>query len=249
MTEFGLVRATVTDNQDPDTLGRVKVRFHWLGGTSGQQPSAWARVARAQSHAGAGDWFLPDVGDEVLVGFEFNRVESPVVIASLFNEKKTPPKAELNGDLNENGKNNLRFIRTKAGHLLCFDDLEGEESIRLQDAQNNRLLIESAKGRVTLEDSHGNRLCLEDSSVSLQDKSGNAFEIKGGEISIRSTSSVKIEAAGKVEIGKGATEALVKGQQFMALFNSHIHPTPRGPSGPPQVPMTPAQLSQKVTTA
>lgn len=249
MMGFGLVRAIVTDNRDPDALGRVRVRFQWLEGVSAQKPSAWARVARPQSHSGAGDWFLPEVGDEVLVGFEFNRVESPIVIASFFNEQKKPPVAELKGDHNKNGENNLRFLRTKSGHLLCFDDLKGEESIRLQDVKNNRLLIESQKGRVSLEDAHGNRLCLEEGKVSLADKSGNALEISGGEVVLRSSGSIKIEAASKVELGKGASEALVKGQKFMELFNAHIHPTPRGPSGPPQTPMTPAQLSQKVTTA
>ncbi|TVQ78293.1 MAG: hypothetical protein EA369_07440 [Bradymonadales bacterium] len=249
MTDFGLVRATVTDNEDPDLLGRVRVRYQWLGGPSAQQQSAWARVARPQSHAGAGDWFLPEVGDEVLVGFEFNRVEAPIVLASLFTDQSAPPKSDLEGDHNQNGKNNLRFLRTKAGHLLCFDDLEGRESIRLQDSKNNRLLIESHSGKVTLEDSSGNRLCLDNEKISLEDKNGNGFELQGAEIRIRSSSSVKIETASRVEIGKGASEALVKGDSFMQLFNAHTHPTPRGPSGPPQVPMTPAQLSQKVKTA
>lgn len=248
MSEFGLVRAIVTDNKDPDQLGRVRVRFHWLAGNSANKQSAWARVARNISHNQSGDWFLPDVNDEVLVGFEFNQAENPIVIASVFSESNKPPKAESDGDFNSNGENNLRFIRTKSGHLLCFDDLKGKESIRLEDKANNQFKIDTSKNEISLQDANGNQIKTSPEGTHIKDKSGNEISMKSSGISIQAASTVSIDGASTVELGKGASEALVKGQSFMSIFNAHTHPCPGGSSSPPSTPMTPAQLSTKVKT-
>ena len=62
----GVVIGVVTNNQDPDELGRVKLRFPWL---SEDYESNWARVASLMAGKERGAYFLPDVDDEVLVAF------------------------------------------------------------------------------------------------------------------------------------------------------------------------------------
>ncbi|MFF4177728.1 VgrG-related protein [Streptomyces sp. NPDC001750] len=82
----GLVNGTVTDTQDPDGSGRVKVRFPWL---SDEYASDWARTAQSGGTSG-GEAFIPEVGDEVLVGFEHGHLDRPYVLAGLYNGKDRP---------------------------------------------------------------------------------------------------------------------------------------------------------------
>ncbi|WP_405481523.1 VgrG-related protein [Streptomyces anulatus] len=82
----GLVSGTVTDTQDPDGSGRVKVRFPWL---SDEYASDWARTAQSGG-TGGGEAFIPEVGDEVLVGFEHGHLDRPYVLAGLYNGQDRP---------------------------------------------------------------------------------------------------------------------------------------------------------------
>ncbi|ETX05496.1 MAG: hypothetical protein ETSY2_22635, partial [Candidatus Entotheonella gemina] len=90
---YGMVVAGVTNNQDPEGLGRVKVKFPWL---SDRDESHWARIAMPMAGPERGFYFLPEVDDEVLVAFEHGLIEWPYVLGALWNGKDTPP--ESNGD-------------------------------------------------------------------------------------------------------------------------------------------------------
>src|SRR5689334_1534804 len=85
-SEPGIVRgvsvATVVQNQDPEGLGRVKVRFPWR---ENPDESHWARIAVPMAGGDRGAWFLPEVGDEVLVACDAERVEHPYVLGALWN--------------------------------------------------------------------------------------------------------------------------------------------------------------------
>src|ERR1700750_2275998 len=79
---YGVVVAVVTNNQDPDGFGRVKVKFPWL---SDVDESSWARIAAPMAGKARGIYFLPEVDDEVLVIFEHGDVRSPYVLGALWN--------------------------------------------------------------------------------------------------------------------------------------------------------------------
>ena len=79
-----LARAVVVDTLDPDNGGRVKVAFPWFTGDP-----VWARVALPIG-ARPGGFTLPDVGDEVVVGFEHGDIRQPIVIGSLWNGRRPP---------------------------------------------------------------------------------------------------------------------------------------------------------------
>ncbi len=90
---YGVVVGIVTNNQDPDKLGRVKVKFPWL---SDGEESYWARVAVPMAGAARGTYVLPDVEDEVLVAFDRGDMAVPYIIGGLWNGKDKPPMD--NGD-------------------------------------------------------------------------------------------------------------------------------------------------------
>jgi uncharacterized protein involved in type VI secretion and phage assembly len=138
----GVVLGIVTNNTDPDALGRVKVRFPWLGGST---ESHWARVAAPMAGNGRGLYFLPEVDDEVLVLFERGDVRFPFVIGALWNGKDQAPAG--NGD----GRNALRVIKSRSGHLIRFDDGDGAPKIEIVDASSaNRIVIDTSADTVTI---------------------------------------------------------------------------------------------------
>jgi uncharacterized protein involved in type VI secretion and phage assembly len=83
---FGLARAQVVDVRDPDSAGRIKVKFPWLP----REVETWARVSLPLGGNRTGLWALPEVGDQVVIGFEHGDVQSPVIIGSLWNGDRPP---------------------------------------------------------------------------------------------------------------------------------------------------------------
>jgi Type VI secretion system/phage-baseplate injector OB domain len=112
----GVYYAIVTQNDDPDGPGgRVKVRYPWLPDGDRDQ-SHWAPVAVPMVGAGFGAYVLPEVEDEVLVVFLAGDINFPVVIGGGWSQVDRPPEE------NQDGKNDFRLIRSRAGHRMVFDD-------------------------------------------------------------------------------------------------------------------------------
>lgn len=137
----GVVVGTVTNNVDRQGQGRIRVRFPWF---SDRAESAWARCSTPMAGAGRGMYFLPDIGDEVLVSFQHGDFSRPVVIGGLWNGVSSPP---VN---NADGLNSVREVRTAAGHHIRFEDKEGSAELRVQHANGSKLQFGS-NGSITIE--------------------------------------------------------------------------------------------------
>lgn len=117
----GMVCGVVTGAQDPEKLGRVKVAMPWL---SPQYESDWARVVQVGAGARSGMLFVPSVGDEVLMGFEFGDPRRPYVLGGLINTNSD--FGHLSTAVDGSGKVIERGLATPAGSRLLFtDDLSG----------------------------------------------------------------------------------------------------------------------------
>jgi uncharacterized protein involved in type VI secretion and phage assembly len=184
----GLAAATVTDNQDPDGLGRVRVR---LGHQNQGESSYWARVATPMALADQGVFFLPSVGERVLVGFEMGSPTHPFVIGSLWHGDAKPPED------NANGQNEVRLIRTAANsELRFFDGQPPSVELKLDDGKT---LMMDDQG-ITLEDGQGNKVTIESSSGTLTVESTGQLNIKSTSISIESSASMEIKSGGTLTI-------------------------------------------------
>lgn len=140
---YGVVVGIVTNNQDPDKMARVRVKFPWL---SDDHESWWARIASPMAGAGRGAYFLPEVNDEVLVAFEHGDVRSPYVVGALWNGQDAPPAN------NDDGKNNIRLVHSRSGHLVRLDDTSGDEKIEIIDKTgSNKITIKSSDNSISLE--------------------------------------------------------------------------------------------------
>ena len=145
----GVYPALVTDVQDPDRQGRVRVSLPFVNGAEGPQAAAWARLATFMAGADRGSWFIPEVNDEVLVAFLAGDARHPIVIGALWNGVDTPPET-MDAD------NNRRSITSRSGHRLLFDDTNGSEKVVLETQGGDRLTLDDAAGgTVTLEHSNG----------------------------------------------------------------------------------------------
>jgi uncharacterized protein involved in type VI secretion and phage assembly len=134
----GVVIGLVTDVEDPEGLGRVRLEFPWL---SDSNVSNWARVATSLAGPELGHFFQPEVGDEALVAFEMGDVQKPYILGYLWNGDNAPPSDDPN----------IRMIQTVAGHKLVFNDTSGEEGITVEDSNGNKIVM-NADG-ITIESS------------------------------------------------------------------------------------------------
>ena len=138
----GVVIGLVTNNQDPEGMARVRLKFPWLNDAD---ESAWARIVSFMAGPDRGAVFLPEVGDEVLVAFEHGDPRFPYVLGALWNGKDAPPEA------NASGSNDVRVIVSRSGHVIRLNDKAGAESIEIVDKTgNNKIVIDSAKNALTL---------------------------------------------------------------------------------------------------
>ena len=138
MEPNGIVIGIVTNLEDPEKLGRVKVAYPHLD----SEESDWARLATLMAGKNRGSFFRPEVGDEVLVAFLQGNNRYPFVIGSLWNGVDTPPP-----DGGKAKENNWRFIKSRSGHTLKFDDTKDKEQVEIKTKQGHTLLLDDTKDK------------------------------------------------------------------------------------------------------
>jgi phage protein D len=193
---YGLVVGIVTDNQDPENLGRVKVMYPWL---SSEHTSYWARVVSAGAGVSRGIEFLPEVNDEVLVGFEQGDINHPYVLGGLWNGKDKPPypsNAAVKG-----GAVVERTLKSRLGHEIAISDEGGTGGIRLVDIHKNAVTIDTNIDRVRMV-SVGNAGIQADKNISL---------IAEQDIILHAKGRVQIKGDQGVSIGTSSAPTDIKG--------------------------------------
>lgn len=190
----GVVVGVVTNNQDPDDLGRVKVKLPWL---SDLDETNWARIAAPMAGKQRGVYFLPEVDDEVLVAFDHGDVRFPYVLGALWNGNDAPPVT------NSDGKNNIRMIKSRSGHVIKLNDEDGNETIEITDkSQKNSIVIDTSKNTITVTTDKDITLSASKGTIKLD---AQKVEIASSDTTkLTSGSTMNIEASGTMTV-KGAT--------------------------------------------
>jgi uncharacterized protein involved in type VI secretion and phage assembly len=158
---YGVMPALVTDIEDPEGQGRVKVTLPWSPDPDGDRYEAWARLATLFAGNDRGSWFIPDPDDEVLVAFEHGDPRRPYVIGGLWNGRDAPPQSM------ESAENNKKVLRTRNGVKVTLDDTSGQEQLILETPGGQKVTLKDGPGAVLVEDSAGNSLKLETSGVTV----------------------------------------------------------------------------------
>lgn len=153
--------AKVVDIADPERLNRVQVRLLAFDAVEGQDAPLWARVVCPFAGADRGAFFMPDVDDEVLVVFLQGDPRYPLVMGGLWNGSSTAP-----AELADEG-NRFKRIRSRNGVTVTLDDQQGQEQLVLETPGGQRLTLSDGPGKVTVEDSNGNRVVMEAARISF----------------------------------------------------------------------------------
>jgi uncharacterized protein involved in type VI secretion and phage assembly len=184
--ENGIVIGTVVDLNDPEKLGRVKLKLPQYN----DEQSTWARIASPMAGANRGVFFRPEVQDEVLVGFENGEVRRPYVLGALWSKVDTPPPRD-----NDDTKNNWRFIVSRSGHTLKFDDTNGSEKIEIIDKTKSlKITFDSSSSKILVE-SNGD--------VEISAPNGT-FKVKAQTVDIEADGEMKLQASRTMTV-KGTT--------------------------------------------
>lgn len=202
--------AEILDNNDPEKLGRVVVQFWWQKATNDKTP--WIRIAASGAGSGHGAFFIPEKGDQVLIGFEFNNPQAPYVIGSLYHGKSKPQ-----GVADPN--NNKKVIKTKSGNQIFLSDEGGSEEIKIENGTNVIVLSLGGSGKISI--STDGDLELNATNISLSAKENVTINAKktesNAETDIVQTAQGNLELKGTTAVKIAGTEVEINAQTTAKL--------------------------------
>lgn len=193
---YGVVIGIVTNNNDPDKLGRLKLKFPWRGSND---ESEWARIAMPMAGNDRGTYFIPEVDDEVLVVFENGDIIYPYIIGTLWNGNEKPP------DDNADGKNNIRKIKSRSGHEIIFDDNseQKKEKMEIHTNAGHKIVMDDSSGQEKIEiiDKTGsNKITFDSAQNAIAIESSMKLSIKSQMIEIESGGTMSIKSSGPLTL-------------------------------------------------
>ena len=233
---YGVVEGLVTANADPDHEGKVRVKFPWF---DNDMVSEWCRVLQPYAGPDYGIFFVPEVNDEVVVGFAHGDMRLPIILGGVYNGQDKPPTYR-------DSSKDEKLIKTKGGHQILLNDSNGGQQIKITTNGGHTIDLDDQGNKVSVASSGGQSIALDDQagSITIKTSGGQSVTLDpGGGVTISATT-VTIDAT-SISLGQAATSSLILGEPFMTYFNLHTHncTAPGTPSGPPVPPMTPALLS------
>ena len=194
-------RAKVVDNKDEQKLGRIRVQFPWQEIQSKEMKTPWLRIAVPYAGASKGHQFVPEIGEEVMVGFEMNNAERPYIIGSFYNGGNGKPDENWAVSTEEDGTtNNIKAIRTRNGHTIRFNDKGDAGLLEIYDNKNNtyHIILSADDKKITIY-SAGEIDVVADTDINIKAK-GDIGVNADGNIGIKSKGNISMEAKKEVSI-------------------------------------------------
>jgi uncharacterized protein involved in type VI secretion and phage assembly len=142
-------------DEDPEGEQRVQVQLPYL---QVETPGIWARLAQGHASSGFGSFFLPEVGDEVVLGFFNDDPAHPVILGSLYSSSRTPPYALA-------APNNTKAIVTRCKHRIEFN--EEDKIITIETPAKNTVVLDDKAKSVLVKDQNGNSIKLSSAGIAL----------------------------------------------------------------------------------
>lgn len=193
----GLVIGQVSDNRDPEDLGRVRLTFPWL---SDDFVSPWARTVQPGAGAGRGALVVPEVGDEVLVGFELGSFQRPYVLGGLYNGVDTPDPGDVPlVDANSGAVDRRAFVSRTGHRIEMLETAGGAQGIVVRSGDGKLALgLDQRKTEITLH-SDGSVSIDADGDVTVASTTGT-LRLEGQEVQVTGRTGVKVDGGAQCSI-------------------------------------------------
>ncbi len=221
--------ATVKENADPDGLGRIRVQFPWQVEYSELTP--WVRIVTPHGGANKGFHFIPEIDEEVLVGFEGGNAEHPYILGVLYTGNAKPEAFKTD-------TNDVKIIRTRSGHTIELNDKDGEEKINIYDNEGSIITFDTQAKSLYIQATENIEFQAKNIKLKASENielnadqeikiaaTGNALLASEAVINIQAESDVNVSASSNITI-EASSKANFKGQsiivegQTSAEFNS-----------------------------
>ena len=176
---FSVTTGRVVENWDEKHPGMVQVEVFL--GEDGKNRTDWVRVAQPYGGKECGFYFLPEVGDEVVLAFNLGDRDHPIVIGSLWSQLNPLPKNAAAE------KNQTKVLRTKGGNELAFSDEEKKEALQLHTKGNLTLVMEDEPVEITLCDKDRKNLLTisgKEGTVTIKAEKKVVLDVGGGSLTL-----------------------------------------------------------------
>jgi phage protein D len=202
-----LLIGIVTNNQDSENMGRVRVKLPTL---TEEHESNWARVVTIGAGKDRGFDCLPEINDEVLVGFEHGDIHRPFVIGGLWNGKDSPSEPVTNSV--EGGNVRLRTFKTRVGHQLQFvesDKGSSKKGVIVKTVGGHEMNYNDSDKFVEIKTTAGHTVKMTDREKSIEITTTGGHTVKMGDtdrkISLTSTGEITLSAIQKITLMVGGS--------------------------------------------
>lgn len=174
--------AIVTDNNDFNGLGRVRVKFHWMNGA---EKSPWIRVTTPHAGGGKGMFLIPELGEEVIVGFEGDSATKPYVVGAVYHSQAKNSFGSAGND--------VKALQSRSGNKMILNDQDG--SVLMQDKNGTSMTMDGA-GKLAHQSSQEISLTCGQSSIVL--KQDGTITINGKDITTIATNNIASTATNNI---------------------------------------------------
>ncbi|WP_412543353.1 phage baseplate assembly protein V [Longispora sp. K20-0274] len=157
---YGVYPAQVTALVDPDKLGRIEVRFPWLGTDGDHDVRAWATLCSPYADNDQGLEILPEVGSQVVVAFEAGNPRRPYILGAAWNGRAKLPATPATA-------NDIRVLRTRSGSRLEFDDGPAPK-VSVTMASGHRVVLDDGAQSITIQHAGGCVVTLTATNVDIR---------------------------------------------------------------------------------
>ncbi|MDD3023759.1 MAG: phage baseplate assembly protein V [Syntrophomonadaceae bacterium] len=194
----GVCVGLVTNIEDPENMGRIKVKFPVRVGSGTNYESHWAPLVTWLAGPEMGAFFLPHVDDEVLLAFNDGNLEEPFVIGSLWNGKDKPPVSE--SERLANKKTKISKFKSHGGSEIIFDDEQGKCKLEIHTTKGQKILLDDENQKVEIKEQNGqNTITIDGKNNVINLQSNKTINLKA------QGCSVKIDASGGIPIESSAS--------------------------------------------
>ncbi|AFZ01408.1 VgrG-related protein [Calothrix sp. PCC 6303] len=239
-----LMIGIVSNNKDPKKWGRVKVKFPTL---TDKHESDWARVVSVGAGKNRGFDCLPEVNDEVLVGFEHGDIHRPFVIGGVWNGKDAPP-ANVDDSVVE-GKVRLRTLKTRTGHTLQFveeDKGDSKKGVYLNTVYGHKLHLNDSDKLIDIKTKDNYQVTLDDQNKKILIKTNKGYicelNDQSQKITLKASSQeIVLKASGQIEINAQQNITLKVGGNKIEISTTNIKLT----AGSSSIDLSPAGATLK----